>query len=289
MAEDVGARAFAVGQDVVFGSGEYQPGTPVGDALLAHELAHVTQQKGAAPGVAQMSDGQREYSDLEEDADISAVKAVAAMWSGSKGDAGQLARMAMPQLRSGLRLSRCNGSKKKREEKTVTVNVTKMHGSSGSADSAINFANTKVYNQADVKIEKGKEVNISRKTTKKLLGRDKILEEFKSPTEPTKEEKMLFRINQNPGDVSMYFVKGLSDGSTGEGFWPALGVGMTGFVVGNDGSNQTFSHELGHVLLNDGGHNVPGNDYLMHPTIGDDKVKLTKKQIKKIRASGFAR
>jgi Domain of unknown function (DUF4157) len=40
----IGARAYTVGPDVVFGAGQYAPGTIAGRALLAHELAHVTQQ-----------------------------------------------------------------------------------------------------------------------------------------------------------------------------------------------------------------------------------------------------
>jgi hypothetical protein len=41
---EVGARAFTVGHQVVLARGEYRPGTPAGDRLLAHELAHVVQQ-----------------------------------------------------------------------------------------------------------------------------------------------------------------------------------------------------------------------------------------------------
>ena len=43
-AESVNARAFTVGQDVVFGAEEYTPGTQTGRTLLAHELTHVIQQ-----------------------------------------------------------------------------------------------------------------------------------------------------------------------------------------------------------------------------------------------------
>jgi hypothetical protein len=43
----VGARAYTVGRDIVFGAGEYRPHTPAGGALLAHELTHVTQQSRA--------------------------------------------------------------------------------------------------------------------------------------------------------------------------------------------------------------------------------------------------
>jgi hypothetical protein len=50
-AEAVNARAYTVGQDVVFGEGQYAPGTAEGKKLLSHELAHVVQQgkDGASP------------------------------------------------------------------------------------------------------------------------------------------------------------------------------------------------------------------------------------------------
>jgi hypothetical protein len=47
LAGAVAARAFTVGRDIFFAQGEYRPGTPGGDELLAHEVAHVVQQRGA--------------------------------------------------------------------------------------------------------------------------------------------------------------------------------------------------------------------------------------------------
>ncbi len=47
LARSVSARAFTTGSDVYFAAGEYRPGTTDGDSLLAHELTHVTQQRGA--------------------------------------------------------------------------------------------------------------------------------------------------------------------------------------------------------------------------------------------------
>jgi hypothetical protein len=47
-AEAVGALAYTVGRHVVFGAGQYAPGTAAGRRLLAHELAHVVQQRPAA-------------------------------------------------------------------------------------------------------------------------------------------------------------------------------------------------------------------------------------------------
>jgi len=46
-ARAVRARAYALGPDLVFGSGQYAPGTEQGKRLLAHELAHVVQQRDA--------------------------------------------------------------------------------------------------------------------------------------------------------------------------------------------------------------------------------------------------
>jgi hypothetical protein len=44
IARVVNARAFTIGRNVVFGDGEYAPGTSNGKRLLAHELTHVVQQ-----------------------------------------------------------------------------------------------------------------------------------------------------------------------------------------------------------------------------------------------------
>jgi hypothetical protein len=41
-----GAHAYAYGEHLVFAAGRYAPGTSTGDRLIAHELAHVLQQRG---------------------------------------------------------------------------------------------------------------------------------------------------------------------------------------------------------------------------------------------------
>lgn len=45
-----GAAAFTAGNDIYFAPGRYRPGTRDGDALLAHELAHVVQQRWGSAG-----------------------------------------------------------------------------------------------------------------------------------------------------------------------------------------------------------------------------------------------
>lgn len=117
LSNDLNARAFTVGRDIAFGAGEYKPGTPVGDALIAHELAHVAQQGGGAAGeVAQKSESAHD-GPLEQDADDAAAGAVVSIWGGVKEGALGLARKAGARLKSGLKLQRCSGDPKKEEQR----------------------------------------------------------------------------------------------------------------------------------------------------------------------------
>ena len=79
-----GTQALTEGSDVHFARGLYQPESPDGSWLLAHELAHVVQQRGAAPTAQAFAPGE-ERGLLEADADRAADQAVT----------GQPARVAM--------------------------------------------------------------------------------------------------------------------------------------------------------------------------------------------------
>ena len=48
LASSVSARAFTTGSDIYFAKGEHNPGSSDGQQLLAHELTHVVQQRGAS-------------------------------------------------------------------------------------------------------------------------------------------------------------------------------------------------------------------------------------------------
>ncbi|HEX3302726.1 MAG TPA: DUF4157 domain-containing protein, partial [Thermomicrobiales bacterium] len=50
-ARQINARAYTVGNHLVFGEAQFSPGTPSGQRLLAHELTHVVQQNASAAGV----------------------------------------------------------------------------------------------------------------------------------------------------------------------------------------------------------------------------------------------
>ncbi len=55
-AHAVRARAYTVGQHMVFGPGQYAPHTPDGRRLLAHELTHTVQQQGGAAALRRAPD-----------------------------------------------------------------------------------------------------------------------------------------------------------------------------------------------------------------------------------------
>lgn len=72
-AHDVDAHAYTVGQDIVFGAGQYQPQTDSGRYLLAHELAHTVQQQGLQrSGISNLTDFGPDYRRLEHEADLAA-------------------------------------------------------------------------------------------------------------------------------------------------------------------------------------------------------------------------
>src|SRR4051812_39229017 len=89
-AAQLSARAVRVGRPVPSAPGEYEPGTPLGDALIAHELAHVIQQEDG--GVARTP----APAGLEDDADRAAGLAL-------------LGRTGLPARRTGLTLQSCPG------------------------------------------------------------------------------------------------------------------------------------------------------------------------------------
>lgn len=107
LASELNARAFAVGNHIGFAPGQFNPGTLEGDALLAHELAHVIQQRGAAPEVhAKGGEGAlAPVAALERDADEAAVGVLERLYGG----VSRAMERVRPALRSGLGLRRCDG------------------------------------------------------------------------------------------------------------------------------------------------------------------------------------
>ncbi len=112
------ARAMTIGEHVAFGAGEYRPGNPVGDALIAHELAHVVQQREAPAEEGQQ--GARDQA-LEREADSSALGAVTSIWGGFPEGAGRLNGNLLPRLRTGLRLQSCKSEEEKEIDRLAAL------------------------------------------------------------------------------------------------------------------------------------------------------------------------
>src|SRR5215470_14964726 len=64
-ARAVNALAYTVGEDVVFGRGQYRPSSADGQRLIAHELTHTIQQAGGVT----LQESQQSESGLESEAE----------------------------------------------------------------------------------------------------------------------------------------------------------------------------------------------------------------------------
>ena len=106
LAKEHNAHAFAVGQHVAFAPGKYEPGSIEGDALLAHELTHVMQQRGAAPSADK--DVSTPGDTHERDADAGATAAVSRLHGGPGATSAN--DRADAKTSSSLQLSRCEGT-----------------------------------------------------------------------------------------------------------------------------------------------------------------------------------
>ena len=97
-ARAVNALAYTVGQNVVFGRGQYAPDTPGGRRLLAHELTHVTQQaSGVSASLQTLSEIGPAGDQFEREADHVADKVVSH---------DQPAKVSPATVSSGTRLQR---------------------------------------------------------------------------------------------------------------------------------------------------------------------------------------
>jgi len=136
LAGRLSARAVTMGDDIAFAPGQYQPGTPVGDAILAHELAHVVQQRGAAEEPAAPAAVESSKSPLEREAEGAAAGAVAALWAADRPGAHAFAERARPTLRSRRRFQRCGYTVEKAPHKFNSC------GFSASGGGALSFRST---------------------------------------------------------------------------------------------------------------------------------------------------
>ncbi len=87
--EEVNARAFAVGNHIAFGPGEYDPQSPEGQHLLAHEVVHTLQQPDAPISMMPKTEVEMEIDPdpaAEREADEVAGQVMCGWETGLRGD-----------------------------------------------------------------------------------------------------------------------------------------------------------------------------------------------------------
>jgi hypothetical protein len=72
-ADAAGARAFTVGRDIFLGADAPAPGSPDGETLLGHEVAHTVQQRGGRPARGDRDRGDVGGAEAEADRFVAAI------------------------------------------------------------------------------------------------------------------------------------------------------------------------------------------------------------------------
>lgn len=146
------ARAFTIGSDIMFGSGEYAPDTDTGQRLMSHELTHVVQQSMAQPGGAGLIQRQETVPDFTEEE----VEEFGEETGELEEDTGEAAREATAEKEgaSVRKAGRMACTPKSRDKQFLRKTPTPATGENVIA--TLNF-NALVYVQAEG--QKGEEKN----------------------------------------------------------------------------------------------------------------------------------
>lgn len=257
IAGSVNARAFTVGNHIAFGAGEYQPGTILGDALIAHELAHVMQQQGATNSINKMDTSAADYNALERDADNAAANVVSSLFTNTTGN-------VVSTLRTGLRLQGCCKQPEipARTMKNLTVDFIKMRGSSRTPATDLTKTN-EIFNHASVNFTVGQNRTVPDATSDSWIG-DTDLAVQRSCAAVTPEEVAMFngaRTLYSLGSrMKVFYIATLSGNEAlAYSLPPYCATGPAApyvdhAVIKNDALPDTLAHEFGHILINSGNH-----------------------------------
>ena len=181
----------------------------------------------------------------------------------------------------------------------VVIPTTLLKPATNTIEDDFKRAN-EIYSPRGIEIEKGTQIELSEKATKKLLGHDLKIEEF-TTKRATSEELKLIEMNRQEGRIAGYWVPDFRNptrpgsGSRGEALLKShmenLGDDRESVVINTSSRAQdTFAHEVGHVLGLDHATGKPKN--LMAP--GDERKiagegidQLTDAQLAILRKSIF--
>lgn len=288
------ARAFALGRDVAFGAGEYQPGTLVGDALIAHELAHVVQQQGSEDEVAPMGAAPTASDALEHDADQSALGVLASLWGRTKGALGGLASLlglagkGAPKMRSGLSLSRCFECKK---VPLYHANLAIFEFPGRKLDPATAAVGADAIWKAGAGITLDYNiVKVEEADAKKVIGQEPFEKKL-----PASECKLDYSFYPKESD-EMESIRGMRKAKYNAFFLPEIhhstsneaiidskpGVRAAYISTGKCDGGFTLAHELGHYFLGEG--HKQWSSPLMHSdnciaTVVDDECEIARNKV----------
>lgn len=247
------ARAFTIGNHVAFGPGEYQPGTILGDALIAHELAHVVQQQGATSSVEKMDTFAADYNALEQDADRTAMNVVSSLWSNESAGA----RNVMSSLRTGLRLQGCCKQPEipRKTMKNLTVDFITMRGVNRSTAADLAKAN-EIFLNASVSFTAKRTEAVPNDLSDKWLGGDT---DILATTPASVEERDMFDEATKKYSLSSrmraFYVESLTGmEALAYSIPPYVATGsrasyVNHAVMTNVALPDTLAHEFGHILL----------------------------------------
>jgi hypothetical protein len=195
--------------------------------LMAHELVHVVQQGVVPPGRGSQSEASKDF--------------------------------ARPRIQKD-RLP-CTS------RRTIDVYGVDLPGATRSINDDLANANS-------VLCQCGIEVNVTGAESwdTKLMDADApaaVLNEFTSVGSPTAEETQLLGHQPGGAAIHAYYVPALSNSSRGESFpssaFPT--VSNQAVVVSNSAAVDTFTHELAHVLTDDGGHHGAADNLMASGSI----------------------
>jgi hypothetical protein len=153
-----------------------------------------------------------------------------------------------------------------RAEKVIRVDTLKLDGSNHNPVTQVAVANA-IYAQCNVRFEHGVDRTATPAETTGWLGADRALRVSTACGTTTAEERALFSGPAGgPATYGMtarmraFFVAGITGlNASGYSVPPFCATGTAApfrnfSVVENSGDTSTLAHELGHILLNSGGH-----------------------------------
>jgi hypothetical protein len=267
----VNARAYTVGQHVVFAAGQYAPNTSGGSQLMAHELAHTIQQEGLVHRTPQPL----EQTDVQDNQEREAVETADNI---TRGVAFDVTNYSIPRLaRETARSATPAASACPSGVKTVTVDLVSLAGSTRNPPDDLTFANG-VFKTCCVQFALRKGLSVAPSLSNTWLGGDTTLNRGTSPGVVREEAPTYDGATSAFGlssRIRAFYVEAIDPPARATSRPPVWATGPAApyadmVIVTNGAASRSLAHEFGHLLLNVSGavHTAHpgGTDNLMEPT-----------------------